>query len=106
MELIDKEVVLIRTQANYYKSAQEQIVGDLIVTNQRTTFKSKKVSILAEDLELFHDQIEHVENFNFLYVFPSGLKIVTTTGRGYKFRTANRDGLINAYKQVQVTAFD
>ncbi|MNV69264.1 hypothetical protein D3C71_1621680 [compost metagenome] len=105
MELKDKEVVLIQAQANYYKSAQEQVVGDLIVTNQRTIFKSKKVSILADDVELFHDQIKHVENFDFLYLFPSGLKIVTTTGQGYKFRTANRDGLIKAYIQAQVTAF-
>ncbi|WP_433945104.1 GRAM domain-containing protein [Paenibacillus sp. SN-8-1] len=103
MEVRDQEVVLIHAQANYYKSAQEQLIGDLIVTSQRTIFESKKVSIFAEDMEISHDQIKYIEKFNFLSLIPSGLKIVTVTGEQFKFRTANRDGLIKAYIQTQVT---
>lgn len=104
LELRDQEIVLITTQAYFYENIKEQVIGDLKVTNQRTYFEPKRLPLLQQQIkiEIFHEEIEHVEKFDSFHFIPNGLKIISTDNQEYKFKVFDRQRIINLYQQANV----
>lgn len=101
--LNDGETLLINIQAYYQKGNREGAVGDLRVTNQRTIFESKRVSLLQETIEFLNEDIFGVEDFNYLHFIKDGLKITLKSGQEYKFSLTDREKVISILNNISLT---
>jgi len=71
-------------EANHFKGI-EGVGGKLFVTNKRIVFKSYSINIQNHEVIIGDSNIQHVEFFNTLGIFPNGLKIITSSGKQEKF---------------------
>jgi len=73
-----------------YRHMDQQVLGKLIITNQRIYFRSLKEHFRDCDREITPSEIRDLIYFNTLWVIPNGMKIVTKNGNENEFIVKNR----------------
>lgn len=94
---LDNEDIIVKYQVFYYKNLREQIVGDLIITKDRTTFQSKKNVFDQVHFEYANKDILRIDLFKSLHIIPDGLKVTLTSHAYYNFKVIDRQKIIDAY---------
>jgi len=84
IDLIENEKIEFAKGANHFKGI-EGVGGKLFVTDKRIVFKSHSINIQNHELIIEYPDIQGVEFFNTLGVFPNGLKIIMVSGKQEKF---------------------
>ena len=89
-KLLEEEKIEIESPASRSKGF-EKVGGKLFLTNKRLVFKSHKLNIHREQINIEYDQIAEVVKQKISKVSDNGMRISIIKGKNYDFVVQDRD---------------
>ena len=82
---------ILRAGSSNLRQEDQQIIGKLIVTNQRIYFKTLKLEHQFCDKEINPGEISELFYFNVMWILPKGITIKTKKGEALCFTVSDRN---------------